>query len=69
MDRFLEKHIDTIDRIIKILIGLGFFFLGFYYETWWGALGLIPLLRGIFKPLSCFGDQFPTIDKKNQRCE
>lgn len=65
----LEKHIDTIDRMIKIVIGIILFYIGYKYETWWGALGLIPFIRGIYKPLSCWGDRIPSIDQNNDKCE
>ncbi|MCS7204634.1 MAG: DUF2892 domain-containing protein [Leptospiraceae bacterium] len=56
----LERHIDSFDRIAKILIGLFLiYWIGFRYESWWGMVGFIPILRGIFPKYTCW-DYFIT---------
>jgi len=37
------KNVGTIDRIIRLLIGLAAIGAGIYFRSWWGALGLIPI--------------------------
>lgn len=64
----MEAHIELFDRIVKISIGLFFFWLGYTYETWWGAMGLIPLIRGLYKPFAYWSDSLPIKDK-DQKCE
>ena len=36
------------ERIIRIVIAFAIFGIGFYFESLWGLLGLIPLLTGVF---------------------
>ncbi len=64
----MEKYIDIFDRIVKIIIGIFFFWIGYSYETWWGALGIIPLLRGLYTPFACWSNSLPSIDK-DQKCK
>jgi hypothetical protein len=40
----MKRNVGKIDRIIRVLIGLVLIGLGFYFNSWWGAIGLIPLL-------------------------
>lgn len=35
------------DRIVRVLLGAAFCGLGAYFHSWWGAVGLIPLVTGI----------------------
>ncbi|MGL5252649.1 MAG: YgaP family membrane protein [Moraxella sp.] len=39
-----EGHVD---RIIRVIIGLVIIGLGVYNQSWWGAVGLLPLLTGL----------------------
>ena len=43
----MKKNVGTIDKIIRIVLGIGIIGVGIYYGSWWGALGIIPLLTGI----------------------
>ena len=43
----MKKNIGTADRVIRIVLGFVIFFLGYWYGSWWGLLGLIPLLTGL----------------------
>lgn len=36
-----------MDRIVRIIIGVVILVAGYLYGSWWGLLGLIPLLTGI----------------------
>ncbi|MBU1984985.1 DUF2892 domain-containing protein, partial [bacterium] len=40
--------VGTADRIIRIIIAVVIFALGAAFKSWWGLLGLIPLLTAIF---------------------
>lgn len=39
----MTKNIGSADRAVRVLIGAGIVFAGIYYQSWWGALGLVPL--------------------------
>jgi hypothetical protein len=36
-------NVGTTDRIIRVIIGAAIIAAGVYYESWWGAIGVIPL--------------------------
>ncbi len=36
------------ERIIRVVLAFVIFAAGFYFESWWGLVGLIPLLTGAF---------------------
>ena len=40
----MKSNVGKIDRIIRIIAGLAAIAAGVYYESWWGAVGLVPLL-------------------------
>ncbi len=44
----LQKNVGTIDRIIRVILGLTVFVLGVYYKSWWGVLGIFPFLTGSY---------------------
>ncbi|MCK9292334.1 MAG: DUF2892 domain-containing protein [Bacteroidales bacterium] len=61
----MKKNIGNIDRTIRILLGLVIGVLGVVYHTWWGLLGLIPLVTAFisFCPIySLF--KISTVEKK-----
>lgn len=43
----MKKNVGTVDRIIRIIIGVVIIALGFIYSSWWGIIGVIVLLTGI----------------------
>ncbi len=40
----MKKNIGSADKVIRIILGLVIIILGFMYQSWWGAIGLVPLL-------------------------
>ncbi|MCK5717700.1 MAG: DUF2892 domain-containing protein [Thiomargarita sp.] len=41
-------NVGTIDRIIRVIIGMGMFGAGMYYQNWWGLIGLMPVFTAAF---------------------
>lgn len=39
----MKKNVGSIDRVLRLIVGLVIIALGFIYETWWGLVGIIPL--------------------------
>jgi hypothetical protein len=37
-------HSRTLDKVIRRCIGLLIIGLGFYYKTWLGAIGILPII-------------------------
>lgn len=52
----MKCNVGKTDKIIRIVIGLGIIAVGVYLKSWWGAVGLIPILTAscgncpIYKP-------------------
>jgi phage tail protein X len=38
------QNVGTVDRIIRIVVGVIVAVIGIIYHSWWGLLALIPLL-------------------------
>ena len=45
----MQTNIGKADRFIRILIGVIIMAVGIYFETWWGALGLIPIVVALLR--------------------
>jgi hypothetical protein len=39
----MSHNVGKIDRSIRIILGLIIVLLGFYFQSWWGLLGIIPI--------------------------
>ena len=54
----MERNIGDIDKIIRALIGFSALGAGFYFQSWWGIIGLFILMTATFKwcpPYSLLG--------------
>ncbi|MFQ6370454.1 DUF2892 domain-containing protein [Shewanella sp. YIC-542] len=40
----MQCNVGKTDKIIRLIIGLGIMLAGYYYQSWWGIIGVIPLL-------------------------
>lgn len=38
----MKKNVGTIDKVVRILLGIIIAALGYYFQTWWGLLAIIP---------------------------
>ena len=45
----MNANVGTIDRVVRIVAGLAFLGAGYYFKSWWGLIGIVPLLTGIFR--------------------
>lgn len=39
----MKKNVGSIDRGIRVLLGLVLIAAGVYYQSWWGVVGILPL--------------------------
>jgi hypothetical protein len=39
----MKTNIGTTDRIVRIVAGLAIITAGIVFQSWWGAIGIIPL--------------------------
>ena len=45
----MKCNVGGFDRILRIVVGLGILGAGWYFKSWWGLVGLLPVLTGIFR--------------------
>ena len=43
----MKPNVGSPDKIARIVLGVVIIALGFYFKSWWGAVGILPLLTGI----------------------
>lgn len=43
----MTKNVCGIDRAARIVIGLAAIGAGVYFQSWWGALGAVPLFTAL----------------------
>jgi len=43
----MKSNVGGIDRSLRIIVGVAIIAAGIYYQSYWGALGLVGLLTGI----------------------
>jgi len=43
----MNKNVGYIDRGIRVVAGVAIVAAGVYFQNYWGAIGLIPLLTGM----------------------
>jgi hypothetical protein len=54
----MEKNVGSIDKVIRIILAVIIGALGYYYQTWWGLVALVPLVTafiGVCPAWSIFG--------------
>ena len=44
----MKPNMGKTDRILRGIVGIGVIAAGVYYQSWWGALGIIPLATTVF---------------------
>lgn len=44
----MTPNVGSTDRILRILAGLAIMAWGVYAQNWLGAIGLVPLVTGLF---------------------
>ncbi len=42
-------NVGGADRVLRIAVGLAILAVGAYFRSWWGLVGLAPLLTGLFR--------------------
>ena len=43
----MQLNIGKPERVIRVIVGLVIIGAGVYYQSWWGAIGLVPVFTGI----------------------
>ena len=43
----MKKNVGSIDKTIRIILGVIIFGAGIYFQSWWGLIGIIPLMTAM----------------------
>ncbi len=43
----MKANVGSLDKIIRIILALIIFVIGYMTKSWWGLLGLIPLVTAL----------------------
>ena len=44
----MKSNVGKIDRTSRVIIGVGIISAGLYFKSWWGLVGIVPLLTATF---------------------
>jgi len=42
----MKANVGSADRIIRFILGVIILALGFYFKSWWGIIGIVPIITG-----------------------
>jgi hypothetical protein len=45
----MKANVGSIDRILRLVLGCALLGAGYYYKSWWGLIGLLPILTGLVR--------------------
>jgi hypothetical protein len=45
----MKPNVGSLDRIVRLLVGLALLGAGYYFKSWWGLIGLGPILTGTIR--------------------
>lgn len=45
----MKANIGTVDRVIRAIVGVVIIGLGILNHSWWGLIGLLPLLTAVVR--------------------
>lgn len=43
----MKENVGGFDRIFRIVVGIVVLVVGYLYHSWWGLIGLVPLMTGL----------------------
>jgi hypothetical protein len=43
----MVKNVGSADKAIRWIVGLAIIGAGIYYKSWWGAIGLVPVITAM----------------------
>ena len=45
----MKTNIGTIDRVVRLIAGLAILGAGYHFQSWWGLVGLVPILTAVVR--------------------
>lgn len=43
----MKKNVGSVDRLLRLIVGAVIIVWGVYAESWWGLVGIIPLMTAL----------------------
>lgn len=43
----MEKNVGSVDRVVRIVLGVLIMAAGLFYGSWWGLVGIVPFATGL----------------------
>jgi hypothetical protein len=43
----MNANVGSADRIVRVVAGITVIAAGLYFKSWWGAIGVVPLLTAV----------------------
>lgn len=43
----MKPNVGSADRLARIVLGVVIIVLGFVFNSWWGIVGIVPILTGL----------------------
>ncbi len=40
----MKKNVGSADKVIRIILGMAIIAVGIYNQSWWGLVGIVPLI-------------------------
>ena len=45
----MKCNVGGTDRIIRIILGVVIILAGIYFKSWWGVVGILPIVTGLVR--------------------
>lgn len=45
----MKINVGRTERMLRVIAGIIIIGVGVYYQSWWGVIGVVPLLTGLFR--------------------
>lgn len=43
----MKTNVGSTDRIVRLVLGVVIILLGIYFKSWWGIIGIVPVITGL----------------------
>lgn len=43
----MKTNVGSVDRIVRLVLGVVIILLGIYFKSWWGIIGIVPAITGL----------------------
>lgn len=43
----MKCNVGKCDKVVRLVVGLGIIAAGIFFKSWWGAIGLVPIITAL----------------------